>query len=238
MSGLMEKFEKLFLIRELLGEDMAFAELAGEKYYPKSLKGWVAFAELYKRLGAYNRAYQVYDYIDNKFFGERSGLDKPFLLKESYPLYYDNFITSYSDKHNIDKNLILALIRQESGYNRLAHSWANAYGLMQIIPSTAEQLAGELRLDYSIPERLFDAEMNINMGTYYLRKLLDRYEQRIEFALAAYNAGPHRVQRWRNIMPSDDIDFFVENIEFSQTRNYVRLVMRNYWIYSILANIN
>ena len=101
---------------------------------------------------------------------------------------------------------------------------------MQIIPSTAEQLAGELQLKYSMPERLFDAEMNINMGTYYLRKLLDRYEQRIEFALAAYNAGPHRVKRW---LPerTQEADVWVETIPFKETRNYVKRVMAYSVIY-------
>jgi len=238
MGGLMEKFEKLFIIREILGEDMTFAELAEKKYYPRSLKEWVALAEVYKRLGAYNRAFKVYDYIDNHYYANLTSLDKPFLLKESYPLYYDNLISSFSDKWSIDKNLTLALIRQESGYNRMARSYADAYGLMQIIPRTAAQIATELQLSYSYPDNLYDAQTNINMGTYYLYKLLEQYDHRIEFALAAYNAGSHRVKRWRKIIPADDIDFFIENIEFSQTRNYVRLVMRNYWIYSILQEVN
>jgi TolA-binding protein len=222
IAELMEKFQRLFLIREILGDDLAFKELSEKRYIPHELDEWVALAEVYKRLGAYNKAFKVYDYIDSKYFGDLESLDKPFLLKESFPLYYDNLIGQYSDQYNIDKNLTHAIIRQESSYDRMAHSWADAHGLMQIIPGTAKQLADELKLDISGLERLYDANLNINMGTYYLHTLLSQYDHKMELALAAYNAG---------------IDFFVENIEFSQTRNYVRLVMRSYWIYFILNQI-
>ena len=238
MARLMEKFERLFLIRELFGDNMAFLELSEERYRAQEVEEWVALAEVYKRLGAYNRAFQVYDYIDGKYFSDFEGLDKPFLLKESYPLYYDNLVGDYSKQYNIDENLTLAVIRQESGYNRRAHSRSDAYGLMQIIPRTARQLAQELKLKISGLEKLYNADFNINIGTYYLHKLLNQYDQKMELALAAYNAGPHRVKRWLNITPGKDIDLFVENIEFSETRNYVRLVMRNYWIYYLLHEVN
>jgi soluble lytic murein transglycosylase len=92
--------------------------------------------------------------------------------------------------------------------------------------------------ELSSNQMLFDAEININLGTFYFRKLLNQFDNRIEYALAAYNAGPHRVSRWQNITPDDELDLFVENIEFSQTRNYVRKVMRNYWIYTFLDKIH
>ena len=237
-ATLVNDFKKLFLIRELLGDDLALLELSGRKFRAKSLKELVSIAEIYKRLGAYNQAYRTYDQINNLYFGDQIYLDKPYILKEMYPLYYDNLINRYSDLRNIDKNLVLAVIRAESGYDRRAHSWADAYGLMQIIPPTARALALELNVICTIPENLFDPELNINMGTFYLQKLLKQFQQKPELALAAYNAGPHRVEEWKKIKDNDEIDIFIENIEFSQTRIYVRRVMRNYWVYSILDEVN
>ena len=109
---------------------------------------------------------------------------------------------------------------------------------MQIIPRTARALARELNVVCTIPNDLFDPDININFGTHYLNTLLRQFGNKPEYALAAYNAGPHRVQRWKTFKFSDDIDFFVENIEYSQTRTYVRRVMRNYWIYTLLDRVN
>jgi TolA-binding protein len=227
MEGVMNRFEDLFLVREILGDDVALAELSEKKYNPETLKDWISLAEIYKKLGAYNHAFRIYDYINNKHFSDLTTLEKPFLLKESYPLYYDNIIEGFGSDRDLDKNLVLALIRAESGFNRMAHSWANAYGLMQIVPRTAR-----------IPTDLFDPDININLGTHYLYTLLRQFDNKPEYALAGYNAGPHRVLRWKKFKFSDDIDFFVENVEYSQTRTYVRRVMRNYWIYTILDQVN
>jgi len=76
------------------------------------------------------------------------------------------------------------------------------------------------------------------LGTFYLKKLLERFDNRVSYALAAYNAGPHRVDKWQKINDIGEEDLFVENIEFSQTRNYVRKVLRNYWVYEILSQTN
>ncbi len=234
ISAVLKRFGRLFTIRELLGTETALNELQSKRYKASSMPEWVALAEVYKRLGAFNRAYRIYDYINYTYFGEQDILDKPFILKEQYPLYYDALLETYCRERRLDRNFILAIIREESSYNHRAHSWADAYGLMQIIPRTAQQLAQEANIKYSTVTDLFDAEYNINLGTLYVRKLLNRFMNRKEYVLAAYNAGPHRVNRWQNLQDDHEIDFFVENIEFSQTRNYVRRVMRNYWVYSIL----
>jgi len=235
---LIDHFKDVFLIDDLLGKEYAFKELAITKNRPANLEDWVSLAEIYKRLEAYNKAYQIYDHIDKVYFGELLTYEKPFLLKEAYPLYYDNLVSLYTNVRQLDQNLVLAIIRAESGYDSNAHSWADAYGLMQLIPRTANEIARELALNLDIPDILFDPETNINLGTYYLNKLLHRFDNRVTYALAAYNAGPHRVDKWQNISQIGEDDLFVENIEFSQTRNYVRKVLRNYWVYEILSHTN
>jgi soluble lytic murein transglycosylase len=238
LMNYIEEFEKFFIIREILGDDIVFNELIDKKYKPNSLKSWSALAEVYKRLGAYNNAYRIYDYIDNKYFHEMLYLEKPFLLKESFPLYYDTLVNLYCRERDLDKNLILAIIREESKYDRRAHSWADAYGLMQIIPRTAKEISTEVNIDFDDPAELFDAEYNINFGTYYVQKLLKMFDNRSEWVLAAYNAGPHRVHKWKQLQPVQDIDLFIENIEFQQTRIYVRRVMRTYYIYQLLEEVS
>jgi len=238
IGSLLAQFQDVILIKEILGEDYAYKELARKRLYAATLPEWIALAEIYKRLGAYNRAYRIYDYIDKTYFNQFIALEKPFILKEAYPLYFDDLVINYSDLRNVNHNLVMAVIRAESAYDQNAHSWADAYGLMQIIPRTADEIARELHLDIDLPENLLDPETNINLGTYYLTKLLKRFDNRITYALAAYNAGPHRVEKWRFISPEEEEDLFVENIEFNQTRNYVRKVLLNFWIYEILSQYN
>jgi soluble lytic murein transglycosylase-like protein len=230
----LQDFERVFIIREVLGDDFALQEISENYHQPGSLKEWVALAEMYKRFGAFNRSFRIYDYINQKYFNDVDFLDKPYILKESYPLYYDQLLADYCTKRKLNLNLVLALIREESAYDRQVRSYANAYGLMQIIPQTAAEVAADLGVNFSKPEVLYNAELNINFGTFYLRKLLNYYDDTPEFALAAYNAGPHRVNRWMKTDYDKEMDIFIENIEFQQTRNYVRRVMKNYLIYSIL----
>ena len=232
-----EMYSRLFLINELMGKEFVLQEIASKKYKPKDLAGWITQAEIYKKLGDYNNAFKIYDMIDYTYFGDYDKLEKPFILKEKYPFYFDSQIGNYSSARNLEKYFILAIIRAESGFDKNAHSWANAYGLMQIIPRTANELASELRLDFSNPEDLFDEELNLQLGVYYVSKLAKRYENQKEYILAAYNAGPHRVSRWKNYNNNETLDFITENIEFTQTRNYIKKVMKNYWIYSLLNEI-
>lgn len=238
IGSVMDNFARVFRVQDLLGDAYAHQELEEKKYQASTMGEWIALAEVYKRLQAYHRAFQVYDFINNRYFPDLPNEDKPYLLKEAYPLYYDNIIGTYCQLRLLDKNMVLAIIRAESAYDRHAHSWADAYGLMQLIPPTASAIASEMDFDLASNQMLFDADVNINLGTFYFKKLLDQFDDRVEYALAAYNAGPHRVSSWQNITPDDELDLFVENIEFAQTRNYVRKVMRNYWIYKFLDKIN
>ncbi len=228
------RFSRMFLVRDLLGEDTATLELQGSRHRPQGKDEWIAVAEIYKRLGAYRRAYQVYDYINYTWYADLKFHEKPFLLKEQFPLYYNDLAAEWAERNNVDPNLVMAIIREESNYDRFAHSWADAYGLMQIIPRTARALAKDAGVRYNRPQDLFDPEYNVRLGSLYVSQLLKRFNNRIDYVLASYNAGPHRVDNWRKITGSEDEDIFVENVEFSQTRHYVRRVLRNYWVYRIL----
>jgi soluble lytic murein transglycosylase len=136
-------------------------------------------------------------------------------------------IKAESAKNNLDPYLVASLIRQESEFDPRAVSYANAYGLMQLLPSVGKQLAREEGISHFETFQLLDPAMNIRLGTRYLRQMLDKFGGVQEYALAAYNAGDSRVVDWQSAGPYSGIDEFVESIPFTQTREYVEAILRN-----------
>jgi soluble lytic murein transglycosylase len=122
---------------------------------------------------------------------------------------------------------VASLIRQESEFNPSVVSYANAYGLMQLLPSVGKSMAHEEGLSNFQSFQLLNPEINIRLGTRYLRGRLDKFGGVTEYALAAYNAGDERVVDWQAAGPYQGIDEFVESIPFTQTREYVEAILRN-----------
>jgi soluble lytic murein transglycosylase len=144
-----------------------------------------------------------------------------------YPEPYWDIIKTESEKNNLNPYLVASLIRQESEFNPSVISYANAYGLMQLLPSVGRALAHEEGITHFQTFQLLDPEINIRLGTRYLRQMLDRFGGVEEYALAAYNAGDSRVADWQSAGPYQGIDEFVESIPFTQTREYVEAIRRN-----------
>jgi soluble lytic murein transglycosylase len=149
----------------------------------------------------------------------------------AFPLPYREPLETYSRQNNLDPFLVAALIRQESEFNVRVISHANAYGLMQVLPSTGRQLARELRIRRFSAHDLLTPNRNLQLGTRYFRWLLNSLGGREEEALAAFNAGKSRVDRWNSWGPFREPAEFVETIPFQETRNYVEIVMRNADVY-------
>ena len=147
-----------------------------------------------------------------------------------YPLLYRDHVERYASARGLDPYLVAALIRQESTFNPRVCSRAGARGLMQIVPATGRQLARRERRKYKTRD-LYNPEINIRYGTLYLKDILARFNGRIDYALAGYNAGPHRVKRWTGMDMSLDPEVFIEDIPFDETRAYVKLVLRNEMLY-------
>jgi soluble lytic murein transglycosylase len=151
-----------------------------------------------------------------------------------FPMPYWKAISSQASRTQIDPSLILAVIRQESGFEAKARSRANARGLMQILPSTGKRLARQAGIPRYTAAKLYDAETNILLGTKFLASLLNQYGD-AEPALAAYNAGNSRADRWLKEYGREDMAAFVERIPFSETRNYVKQVLSNKARYDLLT---
>jgi soluble lytic murein transglycosylase len=154
-----------------------------------------------------------------------AGDDLPRLVWEIiYPLAHAEHVKAQAAKRNLDPALVAALIRQESTFDTNAVSRAGARGLMQIMPATGRRLARSSGLRYR-RSLLHDPQANITMGTLYLRQMLDRFGGRVEQALAAYNAGPHRVDAWTVGRSGLSAEEFIESIPFTETRSYVKTVL-------------
>ena len=150
-------------------------------------------------------------------------------IKILYKKEYSEYVSKYSKQYNVDENLIYALIKAESNFQADAISNKNALGLMQLMPSTAEEVANKNEIQLT-EENILEPDININIGTKYISTLLEKYEC-VELALAAYNAGIGNVNKWieNGIIKSDGSD--IENIPFKETNTYVRKIMRDYKIY-------
>ena len=144
-----------------------------------------------------------------------------------YPLVNWTEIKYWGRERRLDPYLIAGLIRQESVFNPVARSHANAHGLMQLLVPTARSMARKYVSKTSLvtTDALYQPPLNIELGTAYMRDQLDKFG-RIEFMAVAYNAGPGRVPQWQRTLPAE-IDEFVEAIPFRETKGYVQGVIRN-----------
>ena len=154
-----------------------------------------------------------------------------------FPEAWWDIIKRESAKNNLDPYLVASLIRQESEFNPSVVSYANAYGLMQLLPSTGKAMAKEEGIAHFETFQLLDPEMNIRLGTRYLREMLNKLGGVPEYALAAYNAGDYRVEDWQAAGPYSGIDDFVESIPFTQTREYVQAILRNEETYKAIDQV-
>ena len=154
------------------------------------------------------------------------------MMKNMYKKEYSEYVEKYAQEYDVDADLIYAMIKAESDFDTTAVSNKNAQGLMQLMYSTAEEIAESIDLELT-EENIFEPEINIQIGTKYISNLLQKYDC-VEIALAAYNSGSGNVDKWikNGIIKSDGSD--IENIPYKETNTYVRKIMRDYEIYKEL----
>ena len=152
--------------------------------------------------------------------------------KALYPLPYEAALRREAAKNNFDPMFAAGLIRQESTFQADAVSHANAIGLMQVLPKTGKLLAKQLKVRYT-KDKLFEPDYNIELGMLYISSLV-RQTGALEYAAAAYNAGEDRIAAWKAERNYDEIPELVESIPFTETREYVQVVLRNTEVYRMI----
>lgn len=186
----------------------------------------------------------------NQLLNEEVDLPPDFVIL-NYPIRYIEQISTFAKRNNLHPEFVLSLTRQESLFDPKAKSPANALGLMQLIPSTAKRVGKNLSADYfdkteskiqslvdaflneHTAEYLYDPYLNIALGTKHLHAL---FQEDLPKALgiASYNAGKTKVRQWVKQLGIADLDTFIERIPYQETRNYTKIVIRNYYNYQRL----
>lgn len=192
-------------------------QMAGRSFSDKQL---IAAAELAFREEWYDVAIQTAD---------KTTLTHDFALR--YPTPYRDMMDSYVRDNQLDEAWVYGLIRQESRFVSLARSGAGAAGLMQVMPKTAQWIAKRMGISDYHPGLIHRVETNIQLGTYYMRHVLDEMGGQSLMATAAYNAGPGRPKRWADDKPMEGA-IYAETIPFTETREYVQKVMVNAYFYT------
>jgi soluble lytic murein transglycosylase len=192
------------------------------------------------RFYARNREYRK-SQINAIYFQNRYPDFKNFknVWKKIYPDYYHTIINDMSEQYSIDPYLVLAIIKAESAFEEDIISPVGAVGLMQLIPSTAAwmiETGMNQVVDFTEWKDVFltNPEINLELGMTYFRYLLDYFNQKICPAIAAYNAGPGRLNEWLNEGNQANPDSFIETIPFPETKNYIKKVINFYFLYSMI----
>lgn len=193
---------------------------------------WTEILGLYAQTGDYQRLYER--------LGKLPAAQRQQILEHHpellFPQPFESQVTAAANRHAVPAELILAIMRQESSFNPRARSIADAFGLMQLLPSVASRMAGESKLKYEKAEDLFTPDINISLGAYHLKELQDRFKGQLILAIASYNASERAIRNWLTTHYRGDAVSFIEEIPYEETRGYVRLVIRNLIFYQLLRS--
>jgi soluble lytic murein transglycosylase len=198
-------------------------------------------------LWAASGQYQIASRLANDAWDEKAELRRPPFTQSVFPTEFMPTILAQAELRQLSPELVQGLIKQESAYNVKAISSSNAFGLMQMIGPTAKEVASELHMgSLVLPEQMFQPQRNIQMGTYYLSRLITKYQGSVPLGLASYNAGPARIDRWIKARPSlkaipglhssdPDNELWFDEIPYAETSYYVKAILRNVLLYRVLA---
>jgi soluble lytic murein transglycosylase len=152
-----------------------------------------------------------------------------------YPEPYADFVRAAEARYQVPRGLVHAIMRQESAFRVDARSEAGAQGLMQLMPNTAERAMLEIGRAFGPESDVLRPDVNVELGTFYLGKLLRSFGGSVPLAVAAYNAGPHAVREWLRAPAERELDLWVARIPYAETREYVMRVLGNFARYQYLS---
>jgi soluble lytic murein transglycosylase len=230
-----DEIERVALLIEADLEDLARGELRFAAIRARGFADRTRVGILLARVGDYHRANRlvVNAYEDSLARGLQPGREALWWL--SWPPAYRELIEEvFPSGASIDPELVWAIMREESHYRVDARSAVGALGLLQLMPTTAAQLATKQGFESFETEDLFDPKTNITLGSAYLAQLGSRFDGRMSAAVGSYNAGPNKVSAWlRGEDGRLEDDVWVENIPYDQTRGYVKRVLRSLHVYKV-----
>ena len=213
-------------IRQLLLLDRLAEALDETKAQPptpqvQGTRAWILWrqGQLRPAINAMKRAYPGY-------LGASGDALPDALWRILYPMRFEATLRAQAAETGLDPALVAALIWQESTFDPQAVSGPGARGLMQIMPPTGREIARNLGLKYTI-DMLHDPDLGLELGTRYLKRMIDGFGGRVDKALAAYNAGPNRVATWASARPGQSAEDFIESIPYQETRSYVMTILAN-----------
>jgi soluble lytic murein transglycosylase len=193
----------------------------------------------YHTLGEYARPYQLAVRERHDTLLQPAGIEQRAVWTALFPRPYAEDVSAAAEREQIPEELVYAVMRKESGYKPNVVSHADAVGLLQLIVPTGRANAAEIGIKPLERTMLFEPAINVRVGTHYLAKLVAHYKGQAVLAVAAYNAGEHKVDEWlkraSRQKKSVELDWFVEDIPFEQTRNYTRSVVTCWARYAFLA---
>ena len=190
----------------------------------------------YRTLSEAGMAYSSMKHAKLKGWGrDKNNRPTTDLLYINYPRTYWKEVLKIAHETDIDPYLILSIALRESTFRPAIMSNAGATGTMQVMPTTASWLADvDPAIDKTHANNLDVPIYSLRIGAYYLKRMLKRSDGNIVYALASYNAGPGNLDKWKNSLPSDDLDYFIEAIPYTETRDYIKAVLGNYAAYHSL----
>jgi soluble lytic murein transglycosylase len=223
-KGSSSEFKKMDRVEVLLEFGLTREAVAEMIHYSKktnSIEDIVSLCSKFEELGEYKHSVRL---AANAPFSEQH---KKFL----YPLAYWDTVAPLSERYHINPFLVLSIIREESRFNVEARSPAGALGLMQLMPQTAYRLDRTMQLEIHNTEDIFHIKNNLHLGISYLSQLIKEFGS-YAHAIAAYNAGEEAVRKWKLNGQYKAIDEFIEDIPYTETRNYVKRVLTSFFEYN------
>lgn len=174
-----------------------------------------------------------YNTIQSIYFSRIAPADRNAFVSQYARLFYPEpfrgpVLSAVGHNPRVNKEYVYSIMRQESAFNPLSHSWANAYGLLQILPQVARDVMVKAGVSFTEDYELYRPEINIPVGVAHMDNLIDRVGTPFILRTAAYNATVDKTLEWRQRLFGGNVFEFIEEIPYDETRSYVRLVMRNY----------
>ena len=231
---LIEKVDELLDAK--LGSEASIELRRGERPFIRRHDRASAYAlvlDRYRQAGNFNRPWMLSVVAGSRALRMKPSGRAKIWWQYAYPKAFEKWVEKYRTLGKAPKHYLHSIMRKESGFAPNTHSYANAIGLLQMIPATTRKVTQELGISYTA-DLLFDPELNIRTGAWYIGKLLEKFRGQIPFGAGSFNSGPRPVMRWLDKNSKRPTDEFVELVSYQQTREYMKKVTETYARYRYL----